>query len=618
MGMRLAAFLLAPWALLAQGPPAAASPCDKTPAYSPCEMVFELSGPDAAAHPNPYVSVQLKIEFRSPRLHTFAMPAFWDGGGRLVVRFSPTEAGKWDYRVTSNIASWNDREGSFTAAASDSPGFIQPAEVRHWAYTERNLAHLWMGATELGFASLGDADFRAVADARAAQKFNHLRGLATAEGPGGAYQSADSPNLDWFRQLDQRVRYLNQKGLAADLILASRPAAIAILFASHDQRVRFARYMAARYAAFNVTWQGVQEFESDPDARALLRELGDALREADPYQHPRTSGARVTSGPLLDDHWMDFIAYGPGADGSVGAVEHQLYAVPFVNLEFAREDSGAGKSGPSDLDPDAFRHRLWNATMDGQYPTYANTGAGSQYLNSPGARAMTAWFNFFSGARHWELEPYFDVEGGRAVALEDTDYIVYVEKPGPLDLTVEKHSYDVIWMNPADGQVVKQKKQFNGDHFTGEPPDRSHDWVLRLARLSRLESMARSYHFESRIGEEGSPALPIVVQEIESSPEKVPFAIEEPAGDLSVSKPAAYSAKVTRQTRATRSILWLWTGEVTEEGQGYRVLATAQKGDLQPPPGMATTLPATMLLRLYGMNANGKVYLLNKACRLTP
>jgi hypothetical protein len=33
---------------------------------------------------------------------------------------------------------------------------------------------------------------------------------------------------------------------------------------------------------------------------------------------------------------------------------------------------------------------------------------------------------------------------------------------------------------------------------------------------------------------------------------------------------------------------------------------------------MASTLPATMLLRLYGMNANGKVYVVNKGCRLTP
>ena len=31
------------------------------------------------------------------------MPAFWDGGRKMIVRFTPTEAGQWDYRTTSNL-----------------------------------------------------------------------------------------------------------------------------------------------------------------------------------------------------------------------------------------------------------------------------------------------------------------------------------------------------------------------------------------------------------------------------------------------------------------------------------------------------------------------------------
>ena len=52
---------------------------------------------------------------------------------------------------------------------------------------ERGLyqAHLWMGATEMRFASEDDAAFRAVADARAAQKFNHLRGFIGGDGADG-------------------------------------------------------------------------------------------------------------------------------------------------------------------------------------------------------------------------------------------------------------------------------------------------------------------------------------------------------------------------------------------------------------------------------------------------
>src|SRR5262245_14708303 len=110
----------------------AQTPCTNIPAYSPCEIPFDLSDADAAAHPHPYVTFDLRVEFRSPRHRTLAMPAYWDGGRRMVVRFSPTEPGDWDYHVTSNVASWNDKTGSFTAASSGSPGFIRAANMHHW------------------------------------------------------------------------------------------------------------------------------------------------------------------------------------------------------------------------------------------------------------------------------------------------------------------------------------------------------------------------------------------------------------------------------------------------------------------------------------------------------
>ena len=67
----------------------AETPCEGTPAYSPCEMVFELPAADPASHSNlysnPYVTVELRVEFRSPRFRTYSMPAFWDGGRKRCV-----------------------------------------------------------------------------------------------------------------------------------------------------------------------------------------------------------------------------------------------------------------------------------------------------------------------------------------------------------------------------------------------------------------------------------------------------------------------------------------------------------------------------------------------------
>ncbi|MEO8595584.1 MAG: DUF5060 domain-containing protein [Candidatus Solibacter sp.] len=602
--MRIAALaVLAAAALHAQD----ASPCNNTLAYSTCEMVFEMPDAAAARHPEPYKTVDLRVEFRSPRHRTLALPAYWDGGRRLVVRFAPTEAGEWAYRISSNISEYDGKTGTFSAAASPSKGFIHPENVHHWVYTERTAeglyqAHLWMGAAEMKFATEDDATFRAVADARAAQKFNHLRGFIGGDGADRAFAAPDAPNLAQFKRLDERIRYLNDKGITADLVLAVNGAALTSSFPGWEERRRFVRYLVARYSAMHVTWQGVQYFEDTPDTRGLLKEMGNVLKEADGYQHPRTSGARRTSAPLLDDGWMDFGAYGD-TDRAIPAIEHQLYGVPFVSLDCGREDSGAGKSAAGDVDTAAFRKRLWNATMDGLSPTYANTGTGAQHADSPGAKQMTVWYDFFfNDTRYWELEPYYDVDGGRALALEDTEYVVYMEKPGPLELSVEKHGYDVYWVNPIDGTFTKGK--FKGEHFTGAPPDNTHDWILHVVREGRVEGMNKSFKFESR---------DIVLQEIESNSPKVPFTVEQPTADLNVRVSPPFAAKMTKETRATRSMLWLWTGEVSADGQGYRVLGTSQKGVMLPLAGLAKNFPAVMHLRLYGMNANGKVYAVDRA-----
>jgi hypothetical protein len=585
--MRFAALvLLSALALSAQ------TPCAGIPAYQTCDIVFELSAQASAAHPDPYKTVDLKAEFRSPRHRTMAMPAFWDGGRRLVIRFAPTEAGDWDYRVTSNVKEFDGKTDKFAAAAATSPGFIRAANVHHWAYTERDArgldqAHLWMGSTDLRFAFLDDAAFRSLADARAAQKFNHMRGWIMDGASDAAYSGPDAPKLDQFRRLDDRIRYLNSKGITADLILAAGNNTLPKLFPNWEQRQRFVRYLVARYGASNVTWQGLQFFEDDLDARALLKEIGGLLKQFDPYQHPRTSGARITSGPLLDDGWADFASYG-SHDSQVAAIEHQIHAVPQVQSDLK-----------DDADAATFRKRLWNATMDGQYVTYSGGGAN--------VKAMAVWFDFFNDTRHWELEPYFDVDGGRALALEDTEYVVYIEKPGPLELTVEKHGYDLYWINPATGESTKGK--FKGEHFTGEAPDRSHDWILHVVREGRLEGMNKSFKFESR---------DIVMQEVEANTPKVPFTIEQPVQDPSVRVPPPFAAKITRETRATRSMMWLWTGDVSADGQGYRVLATGSKGTMRPFTGIAKNFPATMHLRLYGMNANGKVYAIDRALTINP
>lgn len=524
-------------------------PTCTVPAWSACDLAFDLE-----ASENP-AAVQLHGEFRSAK-RTLLIQAFRDGDRRYVLRFAPTEPGEWAYRLTSSLKRLDGQLGKVTATASDSPGFVKVANVHHFAWEGTNKQHLWMATAIEDFTKISRADFDTAVTQKLAEKFTHLRVTISA-------------NAD-LREAAERVRAINARGIVADLVLGN---------ISPDRLIReqFITDIAARFCALNITWMGAPAFEKLPGGKAILKDTGTLLAKLDPYDHPRTSMAETTSSPLLGDQWASFLSYGT-SDPNVGAVEHQFYPMPAVNTGIQSERD------------------LWNATMNGQYPA---SGSG---------KYMTAWFDFMSGNRYWELEPYFDVDGGRAVALEDVEYIVYVEKPGPVELTVEDHGYDVSWINPATGEKIKAKG-YKGKHFTGEPPDKSHDWVLHVSREGTKEGMLKSYKFESRR---------VPIQDIESNPKNMPFEVAQPDGDVSMALSPRYSLKIDRPTRATRELLAEWTAEVVLDGEGYRVAGTGREGTLHIPKEIVHKLPGTLSVRVSILNANGKAYAIDKVYRLGP
>ncbi len=77
--------------------------------------------------------------------------------------------------------------------------------------------------------------------------------------------------------------------------------------ATWEQLQPLLRYLVARYGALNCDWQGIERFEDTQNSRALLKNIGDQLKSLDAYHHPRSSDARVTTTPMLNDGWMDFL-----------------------------------------------------------------------------------------------------------------------------------------------------------------------------------------------------------------------------------------------------------------------------------------------------------------------
>src|SRR6202034_859239 len=111
-------------------------------------------------------------------------------------------------------------------------------------------------------------------DARKKEGFTHVRGSLLTLGPALKPLRADGhPNLANFAALDDRILAADTRGFTVDLLLADDSFVKSGTLSNWEQRDPLMRYLIARYAGLNVTWQGIQHFEDTRDARALLKDL---------------------------------------------------------------------------------------------------------------------------------------------------------------------------------------------------------------------------------------------------------------------------------------------------------------------------------------------------------
>ncbi|MFL6464983.1 MAG: DUF5060 domain-containing protein [Bryobacteraceae bacterium] len=552
----------------------------------PCELTYTYKPTGVS----PYREELLSVEFRSPRATTYLLRAFPSGSNTLRIRFTPIETGTWTYRVSSSIHELDGQESTFSVADNGLPGFVSVANVRHWRTTNKQ-PHLWLSA-DVPFLELDAPGFANFLQARKRDGFTHLRGplltFATSVKP---MLSNDEPNPAYFEALDGRILAAIDSGFVLDLILADDSFMKSGGFGEWQARDPLLRYLIARYSGLNITWQEIAHFEDRAGSRDLLKEIGSTLAKYDAYQHPRSSDARVSSSPLLPDGWMNYLMEA-SPNPEVGAVEHQFTHQPQIHVITA-------------TDADTFRHELWNCTTNGEYPaaSYASL------QNETNVRTLQIWSKIIANTRHWELEPYFDVSGARAVGLEEVEYLTYAQTPGIIEISLPKHKYNPFWINPATGEELPLK-DYRGETFSRQTPDNNHDWILQVPREGRKESMLRSYRFES---------VDAPVQEVESDPAKIPFAVVDPKGDeLNSQIPTPFQVKITRANRASRFMQYLWWGEVVAGGEGARLLGAGSSGNLVIPKELLKTPGANLNLRIQAINANGKAYEIDKVYRLVP
>lgn len=258
-----------------------------------------------------------------------------------------------------------------------------------------------------------------------------------------------------------------------------------------EARKAVLRYWIARLAPYwNVTWNIAGEWD-ELMKLAEFDEVGDFIKDADPWRHPLTSHALGTT---ADRPWVDFRVeqFAAGTSGDAVTNAHRAAADYANKPVFAFETSW--EATPGKLTADQVRTGAWGSLMGGAFYLYAECFEPTLTWGDGDAfRFVEVMDDFFSGLPYWRLAPDHTLVNAGGLSLTDygEQYIVFRQSGGTMTLDLSDlpsaRVFKAEWLNARTGARRAAGTVSGGAPRSFACPN-SQDWVLHL---SRAESSTR-------------------------------------------------------------------------------------------------------------------------------
>ncbi|MDZ7637734.1 MAG: DUF4038 domain-containing protein [Bryobacterales bacterium] len=304
--------------------------------------VFEESMLSSKQYANPLKDVQVTVTVTDPRGNRKEVEAFWDGFSVWKFRYMPRMVGPHTFTVKCSDpsnAGLNAPGDRFTAVeyrgenelAKRGP-LVLSANRRYFQHADGTPFFLVSDTAWNGALLSDDEEWERYLKERKAQKFNTIQFVTTqwraayADNDGQtAFSGVDevAVNPSFFQRMDKRVSTLNEQGFVGLPVVLwaltgpKRESPGEVL--PREQAALLARYIVARYDAFNVLWflGGDGDYRGDKAERwkYLGREVFPAVRKTNLVSlHPR--GQQDPWPGLKDEPWLDFLNYQTGHGSS--------------------------------------------------------------------------------------------------------------------------------------------------------------------------------------------------------------------------------------------------------------------------------------------------------------
>ncbi|MGI8783307.1 MAG: DUF5060 domain-containing protein [Acidobacteriota bacterium] len=538
--IRAAIVFAAAWPLLANAQ-------NDVPRWS----VHEIPLTAAQSHKNPYTDVAVTATFSGPGGAVKTVKGFWDGGQAFKVRFTPDQAGAWTYSIMASPADAGlIASGEITAAAPNAGnhGFLRVDAANPYSFVwDDGARHFMFGQTyyDVMLNVAAGGGWKTAVDNSAAYGMNKVRlqvyphkayGQISPTAPveattypevtpyGGTNSTPnrDQLNIPFWQKLDEYVKYLESKGVVADLILFNTYVKWgAKHWGTQTQDERFLRYVLARYGAFhNVIWCVSNEWAASGKSQKYIDTLGSIVRNEDPWIAER-SFLRPLS--VHQNTGIDFqffgsswpthaiIQYGirnketAAADefkntgqtkyhngdewGNAGIVYNLGRNMPVVNDEFGY----LGDASPINLTQTQHRWTIWGiATAGGYISVGDNRGAptgtpeiSGDWLGAPEYDDIRRLVDFFTtkGLHYWKMtsQNSLKTSGMRVYVLAETgrQYVIYAAVGGTFSVNIASGTYMARRYNPRTGEDATLEELSGGGSRSFTMPD-ANDWVVYL------------------------------------------------------------------------------------------------------------------------------------------
>jgi hypothetical protein len=395
------------------------------PRYESLEIMVELT----AEYGNAYDAREIRLDgtFTAPDGLVMDVPGFWDGETAWRVRFTPGQAGEWQYALT--VTAENGRSlpatGRFTVTPSALHGWLQPGNWVNPAYSGRYLVH----HDGTPFYGLGHADaLNILIDGftleRGVGLFNNM--VEAGENyvvwwplyhasPLTSYNDYSTGNM---AVIDMVVKDAQAKGIYLVFTIWDHPqlrdenhawgtgnwrtngfnklSDLDAFFTDPEAwawQENFYRYIIARwgYSPAIGLWQTVSEINGTnayTQTDAWHSKVTAYFTANDPYRHPTTASmagdidwpAGHAAMDLLQVHLYDF----DNDAGQIDVVEAAKVLADWTALMFARAErpNWVGEFGVqgNSYYPELFHNAIWAALGAGAALTPAEWNSGGSWM----------------------------------------------------------------------------------------------------------------------------------------------------------------------------------------------------------------------------------------------